>query len=176
MAAELRLPPRLADGDVVLDSYRVADAEAHFAGEDEEMRLRFEAPGPSTLKQTRNAIFRWSARCEPSIVNYAMRDRTGQLLGGCEARRTSDAVVEVSYWVFPDCRGLGLAARALALLADALRTVGGLERIEAHVDADNYASQKTAERAGFVSFGDVDDRALAGGVVPRRLYLRKLDD
>jgi hypothetical protein len=118
MAAEFCLPPRLVDGEVVLDSYRAADAEAHFAGEDEEMRLRFEAPGPSTLEQTRNAIFRWSARCEPSIVNYAMRDRTGRLLGGCEARRTSDTVVEVSYWVFPVYCGLGMAARALALLAD----------------------------------------------------------
>jgi RimJ/RimL family protein N-acetyltransferase len=176
MAAKLCLPPRLADGEVVLDSYQAGDAEAHFAGEDEEMRRRFEAPGPSTPEQTRNAILGWSAHREPSIVNYALRDRAGRLLGGCEARRTSDAVVEVSYWVFPDYRGLGLAARALSLLADALKAVGGLERIEAHVDADNHASQKAAKRAGFVRSGDVDERALAGGVVRRRLYVRKLRD
>lgn len=174
MATALPLPPRLADGEIVLDSYQEGDAEAHLAGEDEEMRRRFEATGSSSLEQTRSVILRWAARSEPSNVNYALRDRTGRLLGGCEARRTSDAAVEVSYWVFPDYRGHGLATRALDLLADALRTLDGVERIEAHVDPDNQASQKTAERSGFVCGGDVDDRTPAGDVVRRRLYIRDL--
>jgi RimJ/RimL family protein N-acetyltransferase len=174
MSIALPLPSRLADGEIVLDSYEVGDAEAHFAGEDEEMRRRFEAPGPSTLEMTREVILRWAGRPDPRIVNYALRDQMGGLLGGCEARRTSDAVVEVSYWVFPDHRGLGLAARALALLSDALETVGGIERIEAHVDPDSHASRRTAEHAGFVDRGEVEDKALAGGLVRRRLHVRKL--
>lgn len=177
MAAALNLPKSLSDGEIVLDSYQPGDAEAHLGGEDAETRRRFEAHAPSTLDQTRNVILRWAARLEPSTINYALRDRKGRLLGGCEARRTSDAIVEVSYWVFPDHRGRGLAARdALALLADTLQNIDGLDRIEAHVDPDNRASRKTAERAGFVRSGDVDDGAMAGGVVRRRLYVHKLKD
>jgi hypothetical protein len=41
------LPDALTDGVITIDGHRLADAEAHLAGEDAEMRLRFDADQPS---------------------------------------------------------------------------------------------------------------------------------
>lgn len=175
MVKPLRPPSHLSDGVVNLDAFAEDDAEAHWAGEDEEMRRRFEAPAPATLEQTRGVILCWLAaqQEEGPTTPFAIRDRRGRLMGGCEARRTSDEVVEVSYWLFPDFRGQGLATRALNLLCGALAGTGGLHRIEAHIDADNPASWRTA--AGFVRAGEVKDAARNGGAFIRWLYVYAVD-
>jgi len=170
----LRMPDRLTDGAVVLDLPTLADAEAHNAGEDAEMRLRFEAPRPATLDEHRTAFARWiAARAEggPNIV-YAVRVERGALAGGCEIRRLAADRAGVSYWIYPAFRGRDLAAQALALLCAAARGVDGLMTIEAHIDPDNLASRRTAEAAGFVQTGEVEDEAWNGRVVSRLLYER----
>jgi RimJ/RimL family protein N-acetyltransferase len=51
----------------------------------------------------------------------------------------------------------------------------GAKQIEAHVDADNIASRKVAERAGFVEDGTVIDEAAWGeGTFARIRYVRPL--
>ncbi|WP_312162673.1 GNAT family N-acetyltransferase [Phenylobacterium sp.] len=172
----IRLPGRLTDGVVVLDGHRVADAEAHLAGEDEEMLRRFDAPHASTLEQTRAAIQRWiDARSAGGpMIAYAMRRPSGLLLGGCELRPVAADRIDVSYWTFPSFRGRGYAGRALALLCEAAATLDGVRRIEAHIDADNLASRRVAERAGFVERGLVTDEAWSGETSTRVLYTRAL--
>ena len=49
MDSPLRLPAAHTDGVIRLDSHTLADAEAHVAGEDREMRLRFDAPDPDVF-------------------------------------------------------------------------------------------------------------------------------
>jgi hypothetical protein len=52
--------PRLTDGVIVLDRHRLADADAHLAGEDEEQARRFGwYPATSTPETVRRAIRRW---------------------------------------------------------------------------------------------------------------------
>ena len=171
----MRLPDRLTDGVVVLDAPTLDDAAAHNAGEDGEMRLRFESPRPATLDEHRAAFGRWVAAREaggPDIV-YAVRGKGGVLMGGCEIRRPAADRASVSYWIYPAFRGQGLAVRALALLCEAASSQG-LTRIEAHIDADNHASRRTAEAAGFVETGEVEDEEWTGRLVTRLLYEKVL--
>lgn len=59
----------------------------------------------------------------------------------------------VSYWLATGSRGLGLAGRALAALADRAFTELGLHRLELGHRVNNPASCAVARRAGFVAEG-----------------------
>lgn len=168
----LGLPERLSDDVILLDGYVLADAEAHLAGEDAEMLLRFEAPHAATLDQTRAAIGRWIAARSAGgpMFAYAVRNAAGELVGGCELRLAAPDSADVSYWVFPAFRGQGYARRALTLLCQAAAKLDEVCWAEAHIDADNLASRRAAERAGFVETGVVNDRGPSGALVPRVLY------
>jgi RimJ/RimL family protein N-acetyltransferase len=60
---------------------------------------------------------------------------------------------EVGYLVAPEARGAGVAARAARLLATWGLTALRLARVSAEIDADNAASQRAAQRAGFTREG-----------------------
>lgn len=171
----IRLPESLTDGIVVLDAHPLADARAHWQGEDDEMRLRFESPSRPTLEQTRASIGRWMAARAAGgpMIAYALRDSSGVLMGGCEIRPLSPERANLSYWVFPAFRSRGHAIRALMLLSEAAAAaIEDLQHLEAHVDADNRASRRVAERAGFVEAGVVMDEARDGAPSNRILYIR----
>ena len=159
----IRLPASLSDGVIVLDAHALADAEAHWRGEDDEMRRRFDSPRPPTLEEVRAAIGRWvEARATggPNFV-YALRSPEGVLMGGCEVRRLGPGRANVSYWVFPHFRGRGHAARALRLVCAAAAALADIRRLEAHIDPDNLASRRVAEAAGFGEAGVVEDDSSA---------------
>jgi RimJ/RimL family protein N-acetyltransferase len=60
---------------------------------------------------------------------------------------------EAGYIVAPQARGRGIAGRALRLLTDwALRELE-LERVELRITAGNVASERVAERSGFLREG-----------------------
>ncbi len=61
-------------------------------------------------------------------------------------------LAEVGWWTAPWARGQHLASRAVRVLAPWARSLG-LQRLEAGVDVDNVASQRTAEQAGFAREG-----------------------
>lgn len=171
----LRLPDAMTDGVIVLDGHTLADAEAHWRGEDDEMLRRFDSPRKGSLEQTRGAIRRWmDARAAGGpMIAYALRQPSGELMGGCEARMRAGDTVDVSYWLFPAFRGHGYASRAMALLCAAVARVDGVRRIEAHIDPDNDASRRLAERCGFVESGVVEDGAWTGETSMRLLYVRR---
>ena len=56
---------------------------------------------------------------------------------------------QVSYWTNAGERRRGYSSRALALLVD-YATAAGFDTLESHVAADNVASCRVSERAGFV--------------------------
>lgn len=175
MAADLppiRLPERLTDGVIVLDSHTVADAETHSAGEDEEMLRRFDSPRRPTLDETRAAMQRFiDHRADGSDFTYALR-LDGQLIGGCATYRLTPTRANVSYWLFPAFRGRGHAARAVTLLCDAFVAMGDLDALEAHIDPDNAPSIAVARRCGFVEAGTVEDTAWTGETSTRLLFVR----
>jgi RimJ/RimL family protein N-acetyltransferase len=172
----LRLPQTLTDGVVRLDGHTLADAEAHWAGEDEEMMRRFDSPRKGTLEQTRAAMERWiAARAAggPEFA-YALRQPVGLLMGGCATYPLAADRANVSYWIFPAFRGRGYVTRAVALLCEAVGRVPGLTWIEAHVDADNIASRRVAEKSGFVEEGTVVDEAWSGEPRTRLRYIKRV--
>lgn len=170
----LRLPDVLTDGGLRLDSHTLEDADAHWVGEDEEMRRRFESPVRPTLVQVQGAIQRWiEARVAGTpMFAYAVRLRDGPLIGGCELRRHSLELASVSYWIYPSFRQKGYAIRALTLICDAALALEGLDRIEAHIDPDNGASRAVVLKSGFVPCGTIEDESDLGPAITRDLFVR----
>lgn len=62
-------------------------------------------------------------------------------------------VAEIGYWTAPAERGQGLTARAVRLLSRWALSAGGFARVTCDVDTGNPASQRVAEKAGFVREG-----------------------
>ena len=168
----IRLPASLSDGVVLLDEHRLEDAAADLAGEDDEIRRRFDGGRPANLAEAEDTIRRYQARRLAGWpeVTYALRLPDGPLIGGIEFRRPSAEAADVGYWLFPPFRGYGYARRALTLLcAAAERGIDGLAEIAAHVEPDNVASLRTAEAAGFRRAGEVTEN----GVRRLRLVRRR---
>jgi RimJ/RimL family protein N-acetyltransferase len=170
----IRLPESLTDGEIILDSHTILDAEAHLRGEDEEMLRRFDTSQRSTLEQTRVAIRRWiDARAAGGpMFAYALRRPSRLLVGGCEIRFLSPDRANISYWIFPEFRNQGYATRALTLLCEYAARIQHIQAIEAHIDADNIASRRVADKAGFTETGIVEDKSWAGAISSRIHYVR----
>lgn len=168
----IRLPMSLTDGVVRLDTHRLEDAPEDLAGEDAEIRRRFDGGRPTTLAEAEDAIRRYTARRAAAgpEVTYALRLPDGTLIGGAEIRRPAGDRADVGYWVFAAFRGNRYARRALALLCQAAAEhIDGLVDISAHIEPDNLASRRTAEAAGFVEAGTI----VENGVV-RLEFIRTL--
>jgi isopropylmalate/homocitrate/citramalate synthase/RimJ/RimL family protein N-acetyltransferase len=108
---------------------------------------------------------RWPAlRRTGDVLFAAIADlETDAYLGNVQlhAFAWDDAKCEVGYWVLPEARGRGVAARATRLLSVwAIETLG-MERVEATSDFDNAASVRTLERAGFTQEGTLRNVAQA---------------
>ncbi|MFB9235533.1 GNAT family N-acetyltransferase [Plantactinospora siamensis] len=77
------------------------------------------------------------------------RTADGRAIGGIGFKgRPDGGCVEVGYGLSPSARGHGYAAEALAALLT-LAAAHGLARVVADTTADNVASRRTLERAGF---------------------------
>jgi RimJ/RimL family protein N-acetyltransferase len=60
---------------------------------------------------------------------------------------------EIGYWIAPDARGRGLAARAAGAACRWAFTDLGLHRIQLFHAVENTASARVAEKAGFTREG-----------------------
>ncbi|MBW8742070.1 MAG: GNAT family N-acetyltransferase [Gaiellaceae bacterium] len=78
----------------------------------------------------------------------------GDVVGGCGVNwiDRDHAVGDIGYWVRRDARGRGYITRAVRLAAR-WAFIAGCERLQLRADAENVASQRVAERAGFVREG-----------------------
>lgn len=108
----------------------------------------------------------WSRLTEGLGVSQAITDvGTDQAVGLMWlALRPQPGVVGIGYWLVPDARARGLAARAVDLTATWALGELGVARVEAWVEPDNVASQRTLATAGFEregvlrNFLTIDDR------------------
>lgn len=158
------LPPSLTDGVIRLDAHRLEDAANDLAGEDEEIRRRFDCERPTTVAEAEGAIRRYNKRRAAGgpEVTYAVRLPDGTLIGGVEIRRPEAQLADVGYWVFPAFRGNGHARRALSLLCvAAFDSIEDLAEISAHIEPDNAASLRTAEAARFREAGSIVENGVA---------------
>ena len=86
--------------------------------------------------------------------SFAVVDKASdELLGSIGVRYLDGGIGEVGYWVKREARGRGVATRALGLIARWALVDKGLGRFQLRADVANEASQRVAEKAGFVREG-----------------------
>lgn len=145
--------PRYEDDDVILTGYGDADIPDHLASEDAETARRFGWwPRQSTTETVTTAFRVWAYdwATDGPTRTFAVRDYSGQLLGGCQLQRHDNGPWTVSYWTGASHRNRGVARRALRLLLQHADREG-IAELECHVAADNTASRRVSESAGFTS-------------------------
>lgn len=155
--ATLGHAPVLCDGVVVVDCLSLSDAFSHWAGEDDEHARRFGwYPRRSTLDGVRAFILesqrQWRERGARRTLAIRMAG-TRTLVGGCETRLQPDGSAEISWWILPEHRRLGLATRGVRLMLQYFSNTVGVSKFLAFIEPDNYASRGVARNTGFVQSG-----------------------
>lgn len=139
----------VAGDGIVLRPLEVDDAEAHAAGNDEEVRRAFEFPRLATVAETRAWIERGRAAWAEGgpVRSFGVwREPGGELVGNVEVRDLGDGRVNLSYVVFPAWRRQGVAvAAARAALGYAAEALGARTAVVKAL-ADNHASLAVARR------------------------------
>lgn len=150
--------PALADGVIRLRPPELADVPAIAEACQDPLIQRFTFVPPNyTQAHARDWVGSAPlARERGEALSLVIAPDAGDEVLGTVALLRPDwrhRTAEVGYWVAPAARAHGAATRAVRLLAPwALRTLR-LQRIACEVDVDNEASQRVAQRAGFVREG-----------------------
>jgi RimJ/RimL family protein N-acetyltransferase len=171
---QLRPPsPPLTDGVVRLRKTRLGDLKRiHRMNLDAEI-LRWDESDDYTIEDTASALISDRAEwADGSGAHFAIEDAaTGTfagIIGGLIGR--TPATAHLSYRIRAEVRGRGFATRALVLVADWLLTEVRVARVELYAYGGNLASQKVAERAGFVREGVLRRSEALNGVVHDRVF------
>ena len=151
-----QLPP------VVLRQFHLGDVQTHLKGEDKEIS-RWLSGGVSTKESVR----RWIQSNEDNWLNegprfaFAIQTSAGELVGMIEINvdyshfaglEPGDA--NVSYGLYPQYRGRGLAISALLSVRDFLISKG-MQRAVIRIERENVNSVRLAERCSYVQIGVV---------------------
>ncbi len=139
----------LEDDLILLRPYEKGDVPAIVAAcQDPEIPRWTSVPSPYTEADA----LQWLESDEEET--FAIVDRsTGELLGSIGVRYFDGGIGEVGYWVKREARGRGIATRGLSLLSRWALGEKGLGRFQLRADVENEASQRVAEKAGFVREG-----------------------
>ena len=140
--SEVRLEP--------LGEQHLADVALMFDDEGVLRYTRLPNPVPEGFER-RWLEFYEEGRREGTREAFAVVDDTGAFLGLALAFgfEPEGRQLELGYVVTPNARGRGVATEALQLLTEwALAELGAL-RIELRISADNPASKRVAENAGY---------------------------
>jgi RimJ/RimL family protein N-acetyltransferase/8-oxo-dGTP pyrophosphatase MutT (NUDIX family) len=168
----------LTDGVVTLRPFDERDIEAHVAGDDEEIRYWFDAPGRSTHDGMAEVVERWRREREAGTrLTFAVLHE-GTTVGVVEARPEGEAA-SLSWTLYSGHRGQGYATRAIRLLVQHAFDHLGVRRVQAEIDPRNVASQRVATRSGLRREGlqrlepGMADRPDAPGMI---IYARLVSD
>lgn len=102
---------------------------------------------------------RWAAETD---AGWAIADSSDRVVGQVSMRTIMllGAQAQLSYWVMPDARGAGIAARATAAVAHWAFSTLGLHRLHLVHSVANEPSCRVAARAGFHLEGTLRDYML----------------
>ena len=147
------LPHRpLLGAAIALRTWEQDDAEWYVRARDEVVFRWTKEPRDLTTELLRNAIERYLSH--PTYAGFAITDASsGSLLGNISLVITESerCWAEVMYWLAAPARGRGAATEAVRTMARWAFETLAIERIELLTDVDNKASQRVAQRAGFVA-------------------------
>lgn len=142
------MPHELRDEVVTLRSWEGEDAPWYVACVRDPEVQRFTTDPPTlTAEDVATAIAALVGH--PERVAYLIADAaSGRRLGNI-ALSHADGIGELSYWVAADARGRGVATHAVQLLTAAAFRHLELGELRLWTHAENTASRRVAERAGF---------------------------
>src|SRR5665647_832628 len=147
----------LTAGDLTLRPLAGSDADdVAEACQDPETLRWLPIPRPYTLANAEWFIgtFAPALRESGAGIVFAIQS-AGRLAGVVDLKHVNWAykVAEVGYWVAPWARGRGVAAQATRALSEWAIRDHGFERVQLFAATGNAASQRVAEKAGFVREG-----------------------
>jgi RimJ/RimL family protein N-acetyltransferase len=158
--------PNLGDEEVRLRPWRADDAAALVgAWHDVEISARLPVPERRDLAAARRWIDGWDSRwTSGAALDLVICEAPGapaadQVCGevGLSTIDPTRRAALMGWWLDEHCRGRGLAARAVELMARWALTSGGLMTLVAEIDPDNERSQRLASRCGFVQVAVPDE-------------------
>jgi RimJ/RimL family protein N-acetyltransferase len=158
---ELRFPdPPLTDEVVLLRPWAVDDLPGTIMAFADPSVQRFAWPSTSEYTQVDARdffAFQERARIEGEQLNFAFARPTGPAAvfggGSVYAIDRERARAAVGYWLAPEARGRGVATHATLLMARWAFAELGTARLELTCGPDNEASQRVAQRCGFIREG-----------------------
>ncbi|MFU8854785.1 GNAT family N-acetyltransferase [Micromonospora sp. SL1-18] len=155
----------LTDGTVALRPRRESDIEAIAAASHDPEIRRWLDDEPMDVQARHGWLARgeemWrSGKAAPLVIADAVTDEP---VGSINLQFRSDAMATVAYGVFPQCRGRGIAPRAVRLLARWALFELRLERVILEADEGNAASIRVAEKRRFHRVGTRTEPAGDGG-------------
>ena len=160
----------LVDGDVVVREWREDDAEPLAQQANDRavwIRLRDAFPHPYGIADGR--AFVALARAQAKLPRLFAIQSAGRVAGGIGYYVGKDVErigAEVGYWLGREFWGRGIATRALRMVAQyAFEAEPDLQRLFAVPFADNVASARVLEKAGFVFEGTLQRSAIKDGCV-----------
>jgi RimJ/RimL family protein N-acetyltransferase len=145
--------PLLTDGVVALRPWASSDVRVlvECLNEPEIARWIDQIPQPYTEADARAFL----AGGTDAFERFAVIDaQDAAVLGGVGVHRLeARGVAEIGYWARADVRGRGLTTRATRLAARWVMKAYGVERVQLRAEAQNAASRRVAEKAGFLLEG-----------------------
>lgn len=161
MLESLEHPHELTAGDVKLRRWRPSDApEVAAACSDKEIQRWLPLPSPYTEREALEyvATMQENAATGKEFALAIADPMSDRPLGsiGCRMARES-GIADVGYWVAPSARGKGVATTAVRALAEWVFENLHPVRLELLAHIENVASQRVAEKAGFVREGVLRD-------------------
>jgi RimJ/RimL family protein N-acetyltransferase len=171
---------RLEGSRCAVRPWRASDADAivrHADNVEVAKQLRDRFPHPYT-RQNAADFLQFAASVHPP-TNLAI-EVAGEAVGGVGFVPGTDIErysVEIGYWLGQSMWGRGIATEAVTLVSDYVFDALGMLRLFAVPFADNAASCRVLEKAGFtreavmrassVKFGESRDQALYARINPR---------
>ncbi|MDI5980035.1 GNAT family N-acetyltransferase [Amycolatopsis magusensis] len=134
--------------EIALRAWTPDDAEWYVRQiADPEIRRFTTEPATLTVEDFREALDRL-ASSDDELGWVAVDPLSGERLANVAAVRNGDTAI-VSYWVTRNARGKGVATQALDELCARALTIWPITEFRLYTHADNLASQRVAEKAGF---------------------------
>ncbi len=165
--------------EITLQPLSVEDAEDLVAAEDEET-IRWFSGGRSTVEGTRRYVQLLEQRAAAGSTKRAF---TIKVDGRCVGSIDHDADpqdgigpgdVNIAYAIAPWMRGQGITAHAVGLLCAQLSEQAEGERAVIRCEAENVASGRVAEKAGFTRTREVPSTNELGEPVDMQVHVREL--